>query len=202
MIPVEIIKQFPHHEIKLTTGQFLFYEGDLAENYFQIISGEIKVVHYSNNGNEFAQGMFLSGQSLGEPPLIGGFSYPSTAIANKETKMYRLSRDVFWEIMDSHPELMKQMLTTLSKRMYYKATILKELSSYEPEHRIMTFFQMEAEKNNWDRESFHEINYTRQQIADFIGLRVETVIRTIKRLEEKGELQIRSRHVYYKPLDQ
>lgn len=201
MIPDEIIAKYPHHEIKLTPGQFLFHEGDLAENYFQIRKGEIKVVHYSNNGNEFAQGLFLDGQSLGEPPLIGHFAYPSTAIANKETSMFRMSREVFWELLEDHPELMKKMLTILSKRMYYKATILKEMSSYEPEHRIKTFFEMEFDKRGWDREELQQIPYTRQQIADFIGLRVETVIRTIKRLEEKGELQIKHRSVYYRPLN-
>lgn len=199
MIPEEILLKHPHHSISLTPGQFLFYEGDPAEYYFQVVEGEIKVVHYSSNGNEFAQGLFLSGQSLGEPPLIGQFSYPSTAIANKKTSLFRITREVFWEIMEEHPGLMKKMLVTLSKRMYYKATILKEMSSYEPEHRIKTFFEMEFENKGWDTAEFQQIPYTRQQIADFIGLRVETVIRTIKRLEEKGELQIRNRHVFYKP---
>ncbi|WP_424493064.1 helix-turn-helix domain-containing protein [Salinimicrobium sp. GXAS 041] len=36
----------------------------------------------------------------------------------------------------------------------------------------------------------------RQQIADFIGLRVETLIRATKSLEKKGELKIKQRKVY------
>jgi len=40
------------------------------------------------------------------------------------------------------------------------------------------------------------VEITRQQIADLTGLRVETVIRSIKSLERKGELSIVKRKVY------
>jgi CRP-like cAMP-binding protein len=43
----------------------------------------------------------------------------------------------------------------------------------------------------------NKIKLTRQQIADMTGLRVETVIRTIKQLEEKGEVTIEKGKVYY-----
>ena len=41
-----------------------------------------------------------------------------------------------------------------------------------------------------------KIEYTRQQIANILGLRVETVIRVIKNLEKKKELQIIKRKVF------
>jgi CRP-like cAMP-binding protein len=45
-------------------------------------------------------------------------------------------------------------------------------------------------------EKGYLINFTRQQIGDLTGLRVETVIRTIKNLEKKGALKIINRKVY------
>ena len=40
------------------------------------------------------------------------------------------------------------------------------------------------------------IPYTRQQIADMTGLRVETVIRTVKKLQREGKLEIRQHKIY------
>lgn len=40
------------------------------------------------------------------------------------------------------------------------------------------------------------VKLTRQQIADMTGLRVETVIRSIRQMEEKGELVIDKGKVY------
>jgi len=42
----------------------------------------------------------------------------------------------------------------------------------------------------------YKVELTRQQLADLTGLRVETVIRSIKKLEQKGELLIKDRKVY------
>lgn len=41
------------------------------------------------------------------------------------------------------------------------------------------------------------VPYTRQQIADLIGLRVETVIRTIKKMETENLLLIDHSKIYY-----
>ena len=46
------------------------------------------------------------------------------------------------------------------------------------------------------RNSFFKVTHTKQQIADTLGLRVETVIRVIKNLEKKNELQIIKRKIF------
>jgi CRP-like cAMP-binding protein len=46
-----------------------------------------------------------------------------------------------------------------------------------------------------DKSRFY-IPFTRQQIADMTGLRVETVIRTVKKLKEDGKLEIEKHKIY------
>ena len=41
------------------------------------------------------------------------------------------------------------------------------------------------------------VPFTRQQIADMSGLRVETVIRTVKKMEEEGKLRVISRKIAF-----
>ena len=40
------------------------------------------------------------------------------------------------------------------------------------------------------------VPYTRQQIADMTGLRVETVIRTVSRLKEEGKISVIKHKIY------
>lgn len=42
----------------------------------------------------------------------------------------------------------------------------------------------------------YEVSLTRQQLADLTGLRVETVIRTIKNLATKKKLEIINRKIF------
>ena len=69
--------------------------------------------------------------------------------------------------------------------------ILTEVSSYDPEHRLNTllkYFKSKLVKKD-DAEKII-IPFTRQQLADMTGLRVETVIRTIKKMEKDGKLKL------------
>src|SRR5690606_25517258 len=87
---------------------------------------------------------------------------------------------------------------TLSKRLQFKAMINKEMSSYTPEHRILTLIDYFKQKTEDPDSEFYEVPFTRQQMADMTGLRVETVIRSVKTLAEKKELNVVNRKVYRK----
>jgi CRP-like cAMP-binding protein len=72
-----------------------------------------------------------------------------------------------------------------------------EISTHEPEHRVLKLIDHGIVYFNFQKETNgYLINFTRQQIGDLTGLRVETVIRAIKALEKKGELKIINRKVY------
>ena len=64
-----------------------------------------------------------------------------------------------------------------------------------PEEKILTFLKIW--KNECKAPSDMAVPFTRQQIADRTGLRVETVIRTLKRMCEEGKVRIVERKLYY-----
>jgi CRP-like cAMP-binding protein len=85
---------------------------------------------------------------------------------------------------------------TLAKRLRFKSVISKEISSYGPLHRISTLLKEYKKNHGITSVQFHKIDLTRQQIADMTGLRVETVIRTIRQMQEDGLVKIEKGKVY------
>ncbi|MEO7990918.1 MAG: helix-turn-helix domain-containing protein [Chryseolinea sp.] len=84
----------------------------------------------------------------------------------------------------------------LCKRLQYKSLILTEVSSYDPEHRLTTllkYFKTKLVKK--DEAEKIIIPFTCRQLADITGLRVETVIRTIKKMEKEGKLKLEGRKI-------
>ena len=79
--------------------------------------------------------------------------------------------------------------------MVYKAKIMKEVSIHPPDHRIMTLLK-HLKSNFGNPNTLYEIELTRQEISNLTGLRVETVIRSIKKLEKDKQLKIKDRKVY------
>lgn len=197
MISQELLLDFGARKVEFSKGDQLFQEGQAAQNYYQVVSGEIKMNNYNADGKEYIQGIFTAGQSFGEPPLFANVKYPANAEAMTDAKVLQLHKDLFLELLTAHPDIHLKITETLASRLFYKAVMASEIASQEPEHRILRiidYFKKYVYKIQG--EFSFKVDLTRQQIADLTGLRVETVIRAMKSLEKKGEIQIKHRKVY------
>lgn len=195
VIDTDTLQKFGAKQVSLKKNEILFLEGSSPLNYYQVAEGVIKMNNFSMDGQEFIQGMFKEGESFGEPPLFGTFPYPANADAVIDSVVWKLPKDNFIQLLKDNFELHLKFCSILSKRLQFKAMIAKEISSYTPEHRIITLIDYFKEKEDAPVLEY-EVPFTRQQIADMTGLRVETVIRTIKALTKKKELKIVNRKVY------
>jgi CRP/FNR family transcriptional regulator, cyclic AMP receptor protein len=195
MVPENILKEYGASVKTLQKGEILFQEGDEALYYYQIIEGEIKMLNWTDDGKEFIQGIFGEGQSFGEPALFGKFAYPASTVASKPTVLYKLSSVRLEELLKNHFEVHLNFTRVLSKRLQYKSMMMKEISGQDAEHQLITLIKY-LKKQSGIRDSF-ELKLTRQNMADLTGLRVETVIRTIKTMVEQGKLTAKGRKIYY-----
>lgn len=200
MIEAEILKKYGARESNVSKDEIFFMEGERALYYWQILQGSVKMVNFSPDGQEFTQGIFHKGESFGEPPLFSDFDYPSNAVAVEDSVLLKLSKENLIQLLKENFEIHWMITSTLSKRLQYKAMIMREMSSHPPEHRILTLidYLKHEESQEHEGEQYYEVPLTRQQIADMTGLRVETVIRSIKALEEKGKVKIIRRKVHRK----
>lgn len=174
--------------------EIIFSENQRADFYFQIKSGEIKMINTNDLGREFTQGIFAKGESFGEPPLFGGFKYPASAVSIKTSQIYKLPKKNFFKLLKNNPEIHLKLSKSLSKKLYYKSIILNEITGHPPEHRILTLIDFLKAKEGI--VASYKVQLTRQQLADLTGLRVETVIRAVKQLEVEKEIQIINRKVW------
>lgn len=183
---------------KYKRGEFLFQEGSIARYYYQVHLGEIKMNNYNQEGKEYIQGIFAKEKSFGEPPLFADFKYPANAEAIVDSEVWQLPKEKFLKLLEENPDIHHKFTSTLALRLYYKAIMVSEISTQEPEHRILRILDYFKKNSNLSttESNTYKVELTRQQLADLTGLRVETVIRSIKKLEQKGELFIKDRKVY------
>lgn len=198
MFPTHILEKYHARLLNLRKDQILFHEGDSAVDYFQVEVGSVKMFIGSPDGQEFIQGIFTSGESFGEPALIGKFLYPGAAKAIEDGKVWKLSGDYFHQMLRENFDLHLKMTRVLCERLRYKSMVLSEISSHDPDHRIISLLKHYKSKKAKAEENLRiRIPYTRQQIADMSGLRVETVIRTVKRMEKEGKLVLEGHKIVF-----
>lgn len=196
MISEALLKKYRAEHVHLKKREVLFGIDTTPRYYFQVTSGKIKMNNFNEDGKEFIQGIFSEGSSFGEPPLFAELAYPAYAEAVEDSTVWKLEKKSFFQLLKENPDTHLSLTKVLAGRLHYKATMVAEISSESPEHRLLKlidYFKVHIHKI--PEEEPYLVELSRQQMADLTGLRVETVIRAIKSLEKKNIVQLKSHKI-------
>ena len=182
---------------KVTKNDFIFYENDPALAFFQILEGTVKMTYTNADGKELTVGVFEEGHSFGEPPLFIDQTYPASAMAQTNCVVLKLSKDKFFAMLKDNPAIQTNILKVFASRIYSKIVFSKNIINHKPEYRIVYFLDNYKKEKGIPPSEKLLIPYTRQEIADFTGLRVETVIRTLSAMNKQKRIQIIDHKLYY-----
>ena len=196
LIPANILMRYGALQKVFEKGEYIYHDGDHAKYYFQIARGKVKVYNSNEEGKVFLQGIFTDGESFGEPPMIINERYPSSAVAITRSVIYKLNSEAFWRLLNDLSDYRQRMLLLMASRCYAKSIVTREVINQRTEHRLLAFLRDFKRKRGNPQERLL-VPFTRQEIADFTGLRVETVIRTLKQMETTGQVEIRERKLYF-----
>lgn len=184
------LKKYKKHEI-------VFEEGQEARFYHQVVEGGVRMFNINDSaGKEFTLGMFMTGESFGEPPVLINEVYPAHAECVLDSVILTIPKDNFIRILQEYPDVHFQFTQLLAQRAWDRAITLKETMSNTPSTRILGFFKSYKKKTG-SRDIKILIPFTRQEIANFTGLRVETAIRTINKMGKDGLLDIDNHKIYF-----
>ncbi|MDP9955223.1 Crp/Fnr family transcriptional regulator [Epilithonimonas hungarica] len=197
MIAEELLLSYGAEFENFKRGDIIFSEGDSPKCYYQIVKGRIKLNHYNEAGKELILAILQPGLSVCELLLFIDKKYPVNAVVFEESTVLKLPKAKFIKMLDDHPKLSRDVNKFLSERLYYKFVMLENNASLQADVRIKGVLDYHKSFSP-DRSMYsYQVPLTRQQLASITGLRVETVIRTIKNLEKQELLKIIDRNIYY-----
>lgn len=171
------------------TKEHIFAEGEKCYYYYQLTEGKVAWMNINDDGKEFIHKLVLPNDSFGELPLFDNDIYSADAVAIEKSVVLRLPRLIFIQLIKENPEIMFKFNKILTEHLRFKFLLLKTIAFENPENRVYTLLNYLKNKYGTNDTPF-QIDLTRQQIANMTGLRVETVIRVIRKLYDKGELTI------------
>lgn len=104
-------------EISFPAGATIVSQGDQGDAFYLIQSGAVQVVVASGAGNSEVVALLGPGDWFGEMALLSGEARSATIQSVKETKLWRLRREEWDELIEKHPTWLRQFCATLSKRL-------------------------------------------------------------------------------------
>lgn len=196
MIDIDLLLSWGATYKKVQRNDIIFFEGSHANFYYQLVSGKVRWVSINEEGKEFIQMMVEEGESFGELPLFDDAPYAATAIADENCVIIRLHNSSFLQLIHDNADIHFAFTRLFSQRLRFKFLTIKVLATLNPEQRISALLNYFKQHQRHTCPKCNRINLTRQQIADMTGLRVETVIRSMRHLHDKGLLTIEKGKVY------
>ena len=172
----------------------IFRDGDEADHYFSITSGIVKLVKTLADGHQHIVGLIHQPDFMGQT-LNRRHSYAAESATEVELCAY--PRAAFDAFMKLHPELERQIFEMTIRELDVCrdwTLLLGRKCSFE---RVAGFLLMMARRMpkvaGADGNSVHfELPFTRAEMADYLGLTLETVSRQFSRLKTKGIIALPS----------
>ena len=183
------IQNFIEEPIKVkcfAKGEMIYNEGDIARYYYEIKAGEVKIVKCNDDGKDFIQAVYKANESFGLPLVFFDKTYPAAAYAHTNCEVFVVPKNQFLALLENNYEFHFSITKMLSEQLLFKTIMLQEVANEEGEHCLITLihYLLEQKKGTDDK-----LYITKQQLANMTGLRVETVIRIMKNIEEKGMIK-------------
>lgn len=170
-------------------GEMLFASGDTARDAFRLVSGTVRIYQLMADGRRQIIRFNLPGDflALDERPV-----HDLCAEAISDAVAVRYNRDRLTKFAHEQPALQRIFFTHLRRDLCAAQNHLLLLGRQVPRERVAHFLlDMKAR----DRKCpLLELPMGRQDIADYLGLTIETVSRVLADLKRMGHITIPSRH--------
>lgn len=186
----------------LHKSDYLYRDGDKSLAIFAVRSGCVKTMTESANGDEQIVGFHLPGELLGLDGFADG-AYTCNAVALETSSVCELPLDNLEELCGRLPGLQKQMRRIMGKEVANDHKMLLLLGKMTSEERLASFLlsmSSRMEERHW-KESEFNLSMPRQDIANYLGMAVETVSRLFAAFQNDKIIEVDRRHITILDMD-
>lgn len=184
-------------------GNLLFSQGDEAQGFYLVIQGRIKIYRMSLQGQEYIMRIVGPGETIAEAAVFSGKTYPASAEALEDSRLYYLKKSDFLFLIQESPQLALNMMTGLSLLLRQLAQQVEDLSLKEVSARLARFLIEEALKKSPVPANGLKIPLEMKKglLASRLGTIGETLSRTLAKMKQKEIIHINRKIITIKNLE-
>ncbi|KJS18681.1 MAG: Crp/Fnr family transcriptional regulator [Hoeflea sp. BRH_c9] len=169
-------------------GSEVFSQDEEAGSFFLLLSGHIRVVRTTPDGEQVIARYINEGELFGIAVAMGRTTYPASAVAAVDCVVLSWPNGA-WEDLQSHvPGFGANAYQTIGARLQDTQSRVIEMSTRQVEQRVASAVMRLAQQSGRKTENGVEIDFpiSRQDIAEMTGSTLHTVSRLMSAWEEDG----------------
>ncbi len=180
----------------IQTANLLFKQGESNNLIYAIRSGSLKTYTTTADGEEQVLGFHLPGEIVGLAGLDESI-HGCNAQALETSSICELPLDGLEDICMNIPSLHKQLLKLISREISQDHKMLLLLAKKNSDQKVATFLLSLSGRfkmRGLSRDEFN-LSMSRKDIANYLGLAVETVSRILTKFSEENTLEVTRRSI-------
>jgi CRP/FNR family nitrogen fixation transcriptional regulator len=170
----------------LGKGEELFAEGDDAEYFYKVVSGAIRTYKLLSDGRRQIDAFHLEGDIFG---LEAGAEHRFSAEAVGSAAVIAYRRTRLAALIEDDPAFREQIMSATLRSLERAQDHMLLLGRKTAQEKIATFLLDMAGRISDDEEHF-DLPMQRTDIADHLGLTIETVSRTLTQFAREGLIRL------------
>ena len=171
----KILKEFSFKESLFEPGDFVAMQDSVCSSLYLLAEGRVLAKMTSAEGKEITIDYLKSPNILAPAFIYGSKNYfPVSLQAETHCRLYTLSREGFFKIMESDAAVLRNFLRIISDRSFFLSRKLNEFALQNLTERIITYLKFRGKISNV------------QDVAFIFGVARPSLSRAISMLAEKG----------------
>lgn len=166
----------------------IYHQGDDVSGFYRVNSGVVMVYRLLENSQRQISGFFTEGDFFG---LAAGGQYPDTAVTVSTSNIVCLTMADVRE----NQELQRDLFAITCGQLDDAQNLITTLTKKTASEKVASFLLMLAERQKRQGEEFDiRLPMSRLDIADYLGLSIETVSRRLTALKSEGVISLPDRN--------
>ncbi|MBR0777244.1 helix-turn-helix domain-containing protein [Bradyrhizobium diazoefficiens] len=177
-------KWFNMEHIDYCKGAIVFRQAQPCEYVYQVIAGAVRAQKLLPDGRRQIAGFHLVGDIFGLETVA---THRFEAVAIVQTTLRLMSRRALDDRVVSEPTAFRALLGVITKSLIHAENHMLLLGCQDSDERVATFL-MEMHSRSTSGRVTH-LPMSRRDIADYLGLTLETVSRAMAKFRRDGLLK-------------
>ena len=181
---------------RVRRGEALFNAGDEFHSIYAVRSGFFKTTILNEDGREQVTGFQMAGEIIGMD-AISNDKHTCDAVALEDSDVCELPFEQLEELGRKLPALQRHLHKIMSREIVREHGIMLLLGTMRAEERLAAFLLNLSQRfaaRGYSPLAF-QLRMTRQEIGSYLGMKLETVSRTLSQFQGAGLISVRNKAV-------
>ena len=180
---------------RLKKGEYLFRAGEPFTSLFAIRAGFFKTTVASQDGRDQVTGFFMSGELVGMDGICSHI-HSCDAVALEDSEVCELPFTHIEELGQDIPSL-RSHFSAMSREIVRDQGVMLLLGNMRAEERLAAFLLNLSQRlysRGFAANDFI-LRMSREEIGSYLGLKLETVSRTLSKFHHEGLISVEHKHI-------